>query len=431
MAPWPLGPYNSAMGQIHRHDLDNGLVLVAEAVPGAQSLAMSLMTPAGVAAEPADRLGVAALLAEMLCRGAGELDAKAHSDALDQLGVQRGTSVETTHLRLGATMIGSKLAEALPLLTDMIRRPVLGADTLEPSRDLALQALDALEDEPQQKVFMELRQRHFPAPFGRSPLGCRAHLEQITLDQVSHYWRSALTPGGSILGFAGCFDWAQLKDQIGQLLGDWHGRSSDPTPREPAARSYKHHEADTVQVHIGLAYDAVPEPDDRSMLQRAAAAVLSGGMSGRLFTQVRERHGLCYAIHAIYGSNKHLGAMLSYAGTTAPRAQQTLDILIAELRRLSQGVDADEFQRALVGMKSALVMQGESTSARAGAISVDQYIYGRPRSLDERIDQVNAVTLAQLNAFVRDHPPGEMTVVTIGPEPLKADCKPQGTPNHD
>ena len=173
-----------------------------------------------------------------------------------------------------------------------------------------------------------------------------------------------------------------------------------------------------MQVHTGLAYDAVPEPDDRSMLQRAAAAVLSGGMSGRLFTQVRERHGLCYAVYASYGSNKHLGAMLSYAGTTAPRAQQTLDILTAELHRLSEGIEADEFERAIVGMKSALVMQGESTGARANAIAVDQYIYGRPRTLDERIAQVDAVTFEQLNAFVRDNPPGAMSIVTVGPEPL-------------
>jgi len=385
---------------------------------------MSLMTPAGVVAESADALGEATMLAEMVCRGAGDLDARAHSDALDQLGVQRGTSVETSHLRLGATMIGAKLAEAMPLLTDMIRRPLLDDDAVEPSRDLALQTLDALEDEPQQKVFLDLRDRHFPEPFGRSPLGRREHLETIELAQIRDYWQRAVTPGGSILGFAGQFDWEQLKDMVGRLLGDWAGDSPDRRPGDRAVGGYAHQQADTVQVHIGLAYDAVPEPDPRSILQHAAAAVLSGGMSGRLFTEVRERHGLCYAVSASYGSNKHLGAMLSYAGTTAPRAQQTFDILTAELRRLSQGVEADEFQRAIIGMKSSLVMQGESTAARANAVAIDQYIYGRPRTLDERIEQVDAVTLDQLNTFVRDFPPGEMTVVTIGPEALKVDTTP-------
>ena len=415
------------MGQIRHHEFDNGLVLVAEAVPGAQSLAMSLMTPAGVVAEPADASGMATMLSEMLCRGAGELDAKAHSDALDQLGVQRGTSVETTHVRLSATMIGSKLPEAMPLLADMIRCPMLSEDALEPSRDLALQTLDSLQDEPQQKVFLDLRHRHFPEPFGRSPYGRREDIERISLEQVKDYWRQSVTPGGSILGFAGRFDWDQLRDMVGQLLGDWQGRSTERTPQAAGARGYSHDRADTVQVHIGVAYDAPPEPDSLSIVQRAAAAVLSGGMSGRLFTEVRERHGLCYAVSASYVSNKQLGAMLSYAGTTAPRAQQTFDVLTAELRRLSQGVEADEFERAVVGMKSSLVMQGESTGARANAISIDQYVYGRSRTLDERIAQVDAVTLDQLNSFVRSRPPGEMTVVTIGPEPLAVDGADQGS----
>jgi len=84
-------------------------------------------------------------------------------------------------------------------------------------------------------------------------------------------------------------------------------------------------------------------------------------------------------------------------------------------------VSESEFQRAQVGMKSRLVMQGESTNARAYAIASDQYIYGQPRTLDVRIDEIDKVTLDQLNSFVHDHPPGEMTVVTLGPEPLSTD----------
>ena len=406
------------MGEIYQHRLGNGLWLVAEPIVSAQSLAMSMLLPAGVAYEPDDQQGVATLLAEMICRGAGDLDAKAHSNALEKLGVDRGAGVQTTHMHLGATMIGTKLPEALPLLIDMVRKPILPPSGLDPSRDLALQALDALEDEPQQKVFYELRQRHYPQPFGRSSLGKREHLESITLDQLRRYHQSTLVPDGSVLGFAGRFDWPQLKEQVEVLLGDWRGSVTEPTEREPAVGGYQHVKADTTQVHIGLAYDAVPEPDDESILQKAATAVLSGGMSGRLFTQVREKRGLCYAVYAAYAGQKHRGAMFSYSGTTAPRAQETLDVLAAELKRLSQGIEKDEFRRAVVGMKSRLVMQGESTGARASAITADQYMRGQPRSLDEWEAQVDAITLDRLNTFVRAYPPQEMTLVTIGPDAL-------------
>ncbi len=406
------------MDQIHRHQLSNGLWLVAEPIAGAQSLAMSFLTPAGVACEPADSQGVATLLAEMVCRGAGELDAKAHSDALDQLGVQRGTSVETIHTHLGATMIGRNLDQALPLLVDMVRRPKLSEASLAPSKDLALQALDALEDEPQQKVFYELKQRHLPQPFGRSAMGKREHLESLTLDGLRQYWQQAFVPGGSVLGFAGRFDWPKLKDQVQSLLGDWQGAMPDPAGQGGSPRGYQHVIAQSTQVHIGLAYEAVPETNEQSILQRAAVAVLSGGMSGRLFTEVREKRGLCYSVFATYGGQKQYGMVLGYAGTSTPRAQETLDVLVAELKRLSDGIEPDEFQRAIVGMKSRLVMQGESTGARAHAIAADQYMYGRPRSLDELAAKVDAITLDQLNQYIKQHRPGDMTIVTIGPEKL-------------
>ena len=404
---------------IHQHRFAHGLELLAEPVAGAESLAMTLLVPAGLAAEPHARQGAATMLSEMICRGAGGLSSREHSDALDRLGVDRDAGVETAHLRLGASMIGSKLEAALPLLLDMALRPNLDADALEPTRDLALQSLDALADEPQQRVMLDLRSRHYPAPFGRSPLGRREDLEAMTLEDLRGFWHGRVVPGGSILAFAGHFDWPALRERVAERVEDWTGDCDEPSPNGPASRGVAHETAQTAQVHIALAYDAVPEPHEDALLQKAAASVLSGGMSGRLFTEVREKRGLCYAVFAQYAGQRDRGAMLGYAGTTAPRAQETLDVMVAELRRLGRGVQGDEFNRAIVGMKSRLVMQGESTAARSGAIAADQYIHGRPRPLSELAAEVDAIDLEQLNAFLAQHEPGDMTVVTIGPEPLK------------
>lgn len=406
------------MTAIHQHTFDNGLTLLAEPHPSAQSLAMSFLTPASVAVEPDGQLGVAALLEEMVCRGAGKLDARQHSDAMDFLGVHRSTSAGVNRFGLSATMIGTKLPDALPLLTDMVRQPMLTAESLEPSRDLALQSLDALEDEPQEKVFIELRRRQYPAPFGRSSLGVREHIEAITIEQVREYWQQTMTPKGSIISFAGAFNWNQLKDQVEQLLGDWKGETPDPQIVSDPERGYEHQHAESAQVHIGLAYDALPETDERSILQRASIAVLDGGMSARLFTEVREKRGLCYAVYATYAGQRDRGAILSYSGTTAERAQETLDVLVAEHNRLSEGIEQDEFDRALVGMKSRIVMQGESTGARARSIAADQYTRGHPRTLDELAANVDGVTLDGLNDFIKSHKPGPMSIVTVGPKPL-------------
>lgn len=406
------------MSVIHRTTLPNGLTVVAEPIPGAASLAMTLLTPAGLASQPADKLGVAPVLAEMLCRGAGGLDARQHSDALDTLGVQRSTDAQTRFFRIGATMIGAKMDEALPLLFDMARRPKLADEALGPSVDLALQSIDALDDEPQRRAMLELRSQHYPAPINRSPLGERKHLEALTAEDVRGFWAERFRADGTILGFAGGFDWDQLLAKVTELLGDWGGKVAPAQSHGDGPGGYHHVAADSTQVHIAAAFPACCETDERRVLQQAAVAVLSGGMSGRLFTEVREKRGLCYSVYASYAGQKDRGDVLAYAGTTAPRAQETLDVLTHELRRLSDGVDESEFQRAVVGMKSSLVMQGESTSARAAAIASDVYIFGQPRSLADTAAEIDAVTLEQLNAFVAAHPPGDMTLVTIGPDAL-------------
>ncbi|MGB0768256.1 MAG: M16 family metallopeptidase [Phycisphaeraceae bacterium] len=406
------------MQAIHTHRYDHGLTLVAEPMPGVRSLAMSLLTPAGVARQPVEQQGVAPLLAELLGRGAGGKSSRDFNEALDTLGVHRSISAGGRHLRLSATMVGDNLDAALPLLFDQALAPNFDDNELEPSRDLCLQEIAALDDDPQRRAMIKLRSQHFPEPFGRPSDGLAEHLRAMTLDEVRAFWRSGFVPGGSILAFAGQVDWPKLRDAVGALTRDWSGEADEVVAIEPGGRGYTHLDAETEQVHLGLAYDAPADPDEQSMLQRAAVSVLSGGMSSRLFTEVREKRGLCYSVYASYAGMRDRGAVLGYAGTTTPRAQETLDVFVGELRRLAEGVDASELQRALVGMKARLVMQGESSGARAGAIAADLYVHGRPRTLDELADRVDAVTLDDVNRFVAERRVAEITAVTIGPERL-------------
>lgn len=406
------------MSEIHVHTYSNGLILLAEPMIGVQSLAMSMMLPAGCASEPADQLGVSSVLSEMLFRGAGELDSRQHSDALDLLGIHRTTEIQTHHMRLGATMLADRLKPAAALLLDTILRPTLPAEEFEPCQDLAVQAIDGLEDEPQQKVMIELKSRHLPDPFGRSNLGQKVHLQSLNIDKVRYFWQNRFVPTGSILSFAGKLEWEPLRDLIGKLTEKWSGKAPEAVELAPPVRGSLHIHQPSAQQHIGLAYDAVPETHPESMTQRIASGILAGGMSGRLFTEVREKRGLCYAVYAAYAAGRDRGMMIAYSGTTNERAAQTLEVLIHELRKLADGVAPDEFERALIGLKSRLVMQGESTSARAGAIGTDQYIFGHPRGLQELEAEIDSVDISRLNRFLRENPPGPFTLLTVGPEPL-------------
>jgi predicted Zn-dependent peptidase len=204
-----------------------------------------------------------------------------------------------------------------------------------------------------------------------------------------------------------------------RLFGDWSPREEPAIKLSEAPRGAHHLMKETQQTQIGLAYESIPVAHPDYYTAMGAVNVLSGGMSSRLFTEVREKRGLCYSVWASYQGMKDRGTVLCYAGTTNERAQETLDMMLKELRRIEEGVQDDEVKRIQAGLKSALIMQEESTSARAGAIASDWYYYGRVRSLDEIQEEINKLSAQRIVDYCRRNPLQNGTLVTMGPQPLK------------
>jgi len=401
------------------HQLPNGLTLVAEKIPAIRSAAMSFLVPAGAASDPTGMAGAAAVTSDWILRGAGSRDSRELTSYLDGLGVQRSCRTETVFLRFAASMLGKNLLAVLPVYADIVMWPRLAEDGFEPARDLALQQLDAIEDEPSHKLSLLLRERHFPFPYGRPTAGKREDLEALTADRLRDDCRSRFTPSGAILAIAGMFDWDNLVKAVEEAFGKWNASPTTPLVEKAAPRGSEHVMQETNQSQIGLAWDTVKEAHPDSILMQTAMSVLSGGMGARLFTEIREKQGLCYSVHAGYNSLKNIGAVFGYAGTAPDRAQQTLDSFLIELNRLAAGVTPDELDRAKIGMKSRVIMQGESSGARAASIAHDFYHYGSPRSLDQWRTIIEGVTLNRVNDFLAANPVGKLTAVTLGPSELK------------
>jgi predicted Zn-dependent peptidase len=407
------------MSHIACIDLKCGAKLLVEPIENVRSAALQWLLPLGAAADPPDGDGHSAMLSELIFRGAGELSSRELSDAFDRLGVRRNSTVTTHHLSIGLTCLGRRLTEALPLVVSMIRQPTMPSDALEPVRDLCLQSLDALDDDPQHLVMLRLREQHLPPPFNRHGYGQRSVLERVDLSTLRVAWAERCRPAGTIIAAAGAVAPETLAARLDEALAGWTGETVEPTPTGSAAGGQVHLEQDTAQVHLGVAYDAPPEADPNAVLERLAIGVLSGGTSARLFTEVRQRRSLCYSVGASYRAGRDHGYVVLYAGTTPQRAQQTLEVSLEQIARLADGIEPDELERATIGLKSHLVMQGESTSARAAAIASDWFRLGRTRTLDEVIAEIDAITLDRLQEYVRQRHPGPYTVASIGPLPLE------------
>jgi len=335
-----------------KHTLKNGMVILGEPMEAVESVAFGFMLPAGAARLPDGCCGAGNVIADWIFRG----------------------------------------------------------------EQLAIDDLLSLDDDPRRKVMLKLQEQFYPSPLGRSTAGDIQELKALTAHVSRQVFKDKFNLSQTIFTVAGKYNFNAVCHQIEGLFESEQQKSVESVTLSPRQRKYTHINNDGAQVHIGLMTETVKPTDEEYYNARIATSVLSGGMSARLFTEVREKRGLCYAIGARYHGLKEAAGIMCYAGTTPDKAQQTLDCVIGEFNRLGEGISAEEIDRAKVGLKSALILQSESSSSRAGAIGSDQYILGRIRSLDEIKGRIEATSVDSVLAFLRNNPFGGFTIVTIGPQ---------------
>jgi predicted Zn-dependent peptidase len=403
----------------YQHTFPNGLTLLCEKMPAVQSAAMTLQITAGAAGDPRGKSGCATILSDLLLRGAGERDTRQLSDYLDSLGLHRSSGVGVHHARFSCEAVAARVMESLPIYADIVRRPQFPQAGFDASRDLALQALDGLRDDPRQTLLIKLRQSFLPSPFGRNPMGEIADLKSLTLKSAKAIWKKRYQAGGAILSVAGNIEFEPLRAQVEKYFGDFPASPAAPIAVKTPTRKNHHESHKGEQTHIGVAYASALETDPDYYVERVAVEVLGGGMSGRLFTELREKRGLCYSVWAGYTSLPNFAGITAYVGTTNQRAQASLDCLLQEIHRLARGITPEELDRAKTGLKASLIMDGESTGARAGTIAHDFFMRGRMRGLDEIKSEIDAVSLDRINAHLKKQQPTHFTIVTVGQSKLK------------
>lgn len=405
--------------QVFHHTFSNGLTLLLERMDHVRSAAVNFLVPAGCAYDPPAERGLVSILSDMITRGAGDRDSRSLSLAMDSLGLDHSESVGQLHLRIWGSTLARNIPASLELFADVLRRPHLPDEELESVKALALQDLQSLEDEPRAKVMVEMRRRFWPAPLGQDRRGTEESIERVSCQSLRNFHQSHFVPKGTILSVAGNVDWQPLRDHVEKTFGDWTGKEVRTPDMVPAEKGHAHLIKDTTQTQIVIGYSSVPFGHPEYYAALGAVQVLSGGMGARLFTEVREKRGLCYAVSANYQTFKQVAGVLCYAGTTTERAQETLDVTLAELNRLVEGVTEDEVQRVRAGLKSSVIMQEESTSSRAGALASDWYYLGRVRPTEEVQEAIDGLTPTSILDHVKRHPPRDFTIVTLGKNALK------------
>ena len=395
--------------------LPSGLRVVTDSGPHLKTASLGLSFGAGARHERPEEHGLAHLLEHMAFKGTRRRSAKQIAEEIEDVGgdLNAETSIEQTSYL--ARVLGEDVDLALDVLADIVTDSQFAADELEREKNVIVQEIGAVEDTPDDLVFDVFTERAWPGQaVGRPILGTRATVGGFNRPAIEAYLSRCYSGRSAVLSAAGALDHDALVRAAEAKL---QGLSNSG---EPASERARYGGGDAIikkpleQTHIVVGFEGLAALHENHDALHVFANVVGGGMSSRLFQEVREKRGLAYAIHAFHWAYADAGLFGVYAGAAAKDAGELMRAALDCLAEASEAVDEVEIRRAKAQMKVATVSALESPSARSGQLARQVFLYGRPLTLDEMTARIDAITLADVKAAGRAMLQGVPTVAAIG-----------------
>ncbi|MEP2534108.1 pitrilysin family protein [Shimia sp.] len=378
---------------VELHTLSNGFRIVTEHMPGLESAAIGIWVNVGGRHERPEENGVAHFLEHMAFKGTKRRNALEIAEAIEDVGgyINAYTSREVTAYY--ARVLRNDVALALDVVGDIVLNPVFDPVEIEIERGVILQEIGQALDTPDDVIFDWLQERAYPdQPLGRTILGEGAHVRGFDREDLATFVKQHYRPDRMVLSAAGGINHDEIVRMAEQMFGHLE-RGSDVimTPASFRGGEYRTEKA-LEQAHFALGLES---PDYRSPDIYSAqiyTTALGGGMSSRLFQEIREKRGLCYSIFAQTGAYADTGMTTIYAGTSGSQVGELAQITIDELKRAAEDMDPTEIARARTQMKAGLLMGLESPSSRAERLARMLAIWDRIPLLSETVERIDAVT---------------------------------------
>ncbi|MGI6680812.1 MAG: M16 family metallopeptidase [Bdellovibrionota bacterium] len=387
------------------------------------SVSYSIWLPGGGVADTEDKIGASIFLPEITARGILGFDAKALSDAFDGLGVSHGEYTFLDSFVYQGTCLKHTAKDVLSKVLDMIYKPTFPKEEIENIREACLQDLQALEDNPSKLVIDKLNEKYHNAPFNRGGNGTRKGILETSLKDIKalydKYYKARV-----LIVLTGNFD-----DDILKYLEDYYSDKKlkseyeKPSYTHRDSFNYFHFDYDGEQTQIAIASKAPSVLSEDYYAARLASELLSGGMFGKLFLEVREKRGLVYAVKNFYISNQYYGKNVLYAGTTPKNAKETLRVVLNTIKTLGDNLTKEEFLRAKTNFKSKILIQGESSLSRASRIAVDMWQLGKYREKEYIINKIDALTIDDIKEYLKKYPYKDYTIVSLGKDEISEVAK--------
>ncbi len=401
---------------VRKSQLGNGVTVVTETMPHLQSVALGVWVGSGARSERESEHGVSHLLEHMAFKGTRSRSARDIAEAIEAVGgeVNAATSVDQTTFY--ARLMHDDIALGLDVLGDILTESVFDAEELRREQHVILQEIGAALDTPDDMVFDMFQEAAFPdQPIGRSILGTAQSVSQFGPDDIRRFLSDQYRGPNLVIAAAGQLDHDAFATAAEAQFSTFAADPSEPSVEASYRGGENLSEKPLQEVQILLGFEGPNVLSDDLYTGQLMSAILGGGMSSRLFQNVREERGLCYSIYSFHWPFADTGLFGIHSATSQEDVEALMPIMLDTIAGMQDGVSQQELDRAKSQMRATLLMALESPVSRAGQLARQILIHGRPLDLDEIVARIDAVTgedIARIAGALAASPP---TLAAVGP----------------
>ncbi|MFZ5736220.1 putative Zn-dependent peptidase [Rhodopseudomonas thermotolerans] len=375
--------------------LPSGLTVVTDTMPHLETAALGVWTGVGGRDEKPDEHGISHLLEHMAFKGTTRRSSREIAEEIEAVGgdLNAGTSTETTAYY--ARVMKADVPLALDVLSDILANPSFEAEELEREKSVIVQEIGAAQDTPDDVVFEYLNELCYPEqPIGRSLLGTAKTLKSFSREKLQSYLSTHYRGPDMVVAAAGAVDHARIVEEVSHRFASFDATPAPkPQPAMFGAGGSRVVHRDLEQAHLTLALEGLPQGAPTLFSMQVFTNILGGGMSSRLFQEVREKRGLCYSIYTFHAPYSDTGFFGLYTGTDPADAPEMMEVIVDVINEAVDTLTDAEISRAKAQMKAGLLMALESCSSRAEQLARHILAYGRPLPVDELVGRIDAVTI--------------------------------------
>ena len=396
--------------------LGNGLRVATDRMDSVETAAIGVWADVGTRNEPAEINGVSHLLEHMAFKGTHRRNAQAIAEEIEAVGGHLNAYTAREQTAYYARILAGDMPLAVDIIADILQHSTFDAGELARERAVVLQEIGQSEDTPDDIIFDHFQAAAFPEqPMGRPVLGKAEIVRDMKGETISAYMRRHYAPERLVLAAAGQVEHERLVELARQAFTDLSFGGANTLEPASYAGGESRIERDLEQVHLVLGLPAVSYLDPDHYALGVLSTLFGGGMSSRLFQEIREKRGLVYSIYSFASSFRDGGLFGVYAGTGENEAAEILPLVIEELRRLPATLTGEELERARAQSKAGILMARESTGNRAEQLASQILAHGRPLPTEEIIQRIDAVDAAQLARLAGRLMAGRPTLAALGP----------------